>query len=139
MAFRLADNTRNRACNNLVQTIDTGGTTNATGQILVYTGSQPATPATTATGSLLVTIPFNNPSFGSSATGTATMVTSPTVSATVTGSNGTAGWFRVIDRATNAVFDGSCGTSLADMNWDNTTFVTGGTATINSMTITVPM
>lgn len=137
MAFRLATQTQDRACNNLVTTIDQG-TTNATGRILIYTGSQPATPQTAATGTLLVTINFNNPAFGSSSSGTATMVTSTAVSATVANS-GTAGWFRVTDRNGGAVFDGSCGTSGADMNWDNTSFVAGGTATVNSMTVSVPM
>lgn len=137
MAFRLGVNAQNAGCNAIVQQVD-NGTTNTTGRILVYTGTQPATPATTATGTLLVTINFNNPSFGSAASGTSTMVTSPAVSATVA-TSGTAGWFRVTDRNNNAIFDGSCGTSGADMNWDNTAFVAGGTATINSMSITVPM
>src|SRR4051812_43088805 len=114
MAFRLATQAQDRACNNLVTTIDQG-TTNPTGRILIYTGAQPATPQTGATGTLLVTINFNIPSFGESSSGTATMVTSTSVSATVTNS-GMAGWFRVVDRNGDAVFDGSCGTSGADMN-----------------------
>lgn len=138
MAFRLAVNAQNRACNNLVTTSDVGGTTNPTGRILIYTGSQPATPATTATGTLLVTVPFNNPAFGSPSAGVATMITSPPVSATVV-TSGTAGWFRVIDRSGAAVFDGSISTSGADMNFDNNVFVAGGIVTINSISITVPM
>ena len=138
MSFRLAVNTQNRACSNLVGTIDIGGTTTATGIINIYSGSQPATPATTASGTLLVSIPFNNPSFGSPASGVATMVTSTAVSATVA-TSGTAGWFRVVDRAGAAVFDGSVALSGADMNFDNTSFVSGGTATISSMTVTEPM
>lgn len=137
MAFRLATTTQNNACDALVDSLDVGST-NSTGRILIYTGSQPADPQTTATGTLLVTINFNNPAFGASSSGTATMVTSPAVSATV-GTSGTAGWFRVTNRNNAAVFDGNISTSGADMNFDNTAFVSGGTATINSMSITVPM
>lgn len=139
MAFRLAVSTQNRACNSIVQTPDQGST-NATGSIKVYTGTQPATPATTASGTLLATVLLNNPSYGSSSSGQATLVTSPAVSGSVV-ATGTAGWFRVLDRDGTACWDGSCGASGsgADMIWDNTSFVNGGTATINSMTISVPM
>lgn len=138
MAFRLSTNTQNRTCNTLVTSVDQG-TTNPNGTINIYTGSQPATPQIGATGTLLVTIPFNNPSFGTASSGTAAMVTTVQVSATVT-TSGTAGWFRVFDRTgTQAVFDGAIAISGADMNFDNTAFVSGGTATITSMSITVPM
>jgi hypothetical protein len=139
MAFRLGVNAQNAGCNAIVGQVD-AGTTNTTGRLLIYTGSQPATPATTATGTLLVTINFNNPSFGSASAGAASMVTSPAVSATVAAS-GTAGWFRITDRNNNAIFDGSITATGGggDMTFDNTAFVSGGTATISSITITVPM
>lgn len=137
MSFRLATITENAACQALVALVDSGST-NTYGQILIYTGSQPATPQTAASGTLLVTINFNNPSFGTASSGTASMVTSTAVSATVS-TSGTAGWFRVQNRGANAVFDGAISTSGSDMNFDNINFVAGGTATINSMSITVPM
>lgn len=137
MAFRLATATQNAACDAIVDLIDVGST-NTTGRILIYTGSQPADPQTSATGTLLATINFNNPAFGNASSGAAAMVTSTAVSATV-GTSGTAGWFRVTNRNNVAIFDGSISTSGADMNFDNTAFVSGGTVTINSMTITVPM
>jgi hypothetical protein len=137
MAFRLAVIAQNASCNSLVGQVDVGST-NSTGQILIYTGAQPATPATAASGTLLVTINFNNPSFGASSAGVSTMATGTAVSASVT-ATGTAGWFRVQNRAVAAVFDGAIATSASDMNFDNVSFVSGGTATITSMTITVPM
>lgn len=85
-----------------------------TGYIRLYTGTQPAT-ADTAIGSqtLLVELRFNATAFGSAAAGvsTANAITSGTAVAT-----GTATWFRVLKSdGTTAVFDGSVGTSSADM------------------------
>lgn len=137
MAFRLATTTQNTTCQALVGFIDNGSTI-AAGQILIYSGSQPATPQTAASGTLLVTVSFNNPSFGAPSVGVSTMATGTAVSATVS-TSGTAGWFRVQNRAGNTVFDGAISTSGSDMNFDNVNFVAGGTVTINSATITVPM
>lgn len=144
MAFRLGNGTnsvQNRACNAIVQTPDQGAT-NAAGAINIYTGTQPATPNTAPTGTLLVSIPLNNPSWGAAASGTSALVTTTAVSATVT-TGGTAGWFRVLDRTNNTTtggcWDGSCGTSGADLNFDNITFIAGGICTIQTMSITVPM
>lgn len=142
MAFRLGDTTgnsvRNKATDAIVDTIDVG-TTNPSGRCLIYTGTQPTNgPADAATGTLLVTIPFATTAFTSSSGGSAGLTGGTAISGTVAAS-GTAGWFRVTDRDNKALFDGSIGTSGQDMNFDNVAFVAGGTATINSMTISTPM
>jgi hypothetical protein len=142
MSFNLGANTTNnaraKATNAVVQAID-AGTGNAAGQVLIYTGSQPASPETTATGTLLATIPFANPAFASAdATGLSGLAGGTAISATIA-ATGTAGWFRVVDRDSHPIFDGAISTSGSDMNFDSTSFVSGGTVTISSMTYQTPM
>jgi hypothetical protein len=162
MAFRLATTAQNAACDAIVDLIDSGSTV-AAGSIVIFssptTPAQPANPQTAAqsTDVPLVRIVFNNPAFGSSSSGTASLVVSPAVTATVL-NTGTAYWFRVYNRSyagnttgsnvvsggfsvTGAVFDGliTATGGGGDMTFDNTSFVASGTATISSMSITVPM
>jgi hypothetical protein len=144
MAFRLGANTNNNiraAATNAMVSCVNGGTGNPSGQILIYTGTQPATPDTSPSGTLLVTISFANPAYATAnASGAADLAGGTAISATVA-TSGTAGWFRVIDRAGDDLFDGSCGLSSsgADMIFDNVNFVAGGTCTITSLAITTPM
>jgi hypothetical protein len=62
MAFLLSVRARKLATNAIVGAVDSGST-NSTGALLIYSGSQPATPESTATGTLLVAIPFESPAF----------------------------------------------------------------------------
>lgn len=139
MPFRLADTARNAACDAIVDLIDAGA---GAGTIVIFQGTQPANPQTAHGSTALATLTFNDPAFGASATGTATMATSPAPSATV-GTTGTAQWARVYDSdavdPTDAVFDMDIGQGSGTLDFDNTSFVSGGTATISSMTVTVPM
>jgi hypothetical protein len=144
MAFRLGKSTNNnvraKSTDAVVDAIDAGG---SAGRIEIRTGSQPATPETAATGTLLVSIPFARPAFSNSDVDGTAILAGGAISATVT-SSGTAGWFRVLDSANNSLFDGSIAQSpdagnAGDMDFDNINFVTGGTATINSMSIQTPM
>lgn len=143
MAFRLGaatgNNARLKSNDALVDCVDVGST-NSTGRLLIYEGTQPATPQTAATGStLLVTINFASTAFtASDATGAAGLTGGTAITATVA-TSGTAGWFRVTDKDNLAIFDGSIGTSGADMNFDNVGFVAGGTARVNTLTVQTPM
>ncbi len=140
MAFRLGQSTQQAACDAVVDAIDLGST-NSTGRILIYTGTQPTDPQTTATGTLLATINFNNPSFGSANTsGVATMVTSPAVTASVV-ATGTPGYFRFTNRNNVAILDGNITITAGggDITFDSVTWISGGVATISSFTVTVPM
>lgn len=137
MAFILATTARDAAADAIVDLID-AGTGAAT--LAIRTGSQPANPQTSATGTLLATLQFGDPAFGASSSGTATAnsITSDTdVDAT-----GTAGWARVYDKdasdPSDAVFDMDIGQGSGTLAFDNTSFVAGGTAAISSMTLTVP-
>lgn len=99
--LRLATTARNAAADAVVDLLDVG-TTNPSARLLIYSGSQPATPQTAATGTLLATVALSNPAAGAASAGAAT-ITDP---ASVTGAAaGTAGWARFTDRNNTAVMD----------------------------------
>lgn len=109
------------------------GTGQATGYIEIRSGTQPADPDTAATGTMLVKINTQNPAYGAASDGNpgGVCALNGTPSAAATNA-GTAGWFRQYDRDGNAIFDGECGTSGADMNLDNLSIGVGQTVTITS-------
>ena len=133
MAFRLATDTRNKACDAIVDDIDAGS---GAGTCKIYTGTQPASVGGTY-GTILGTLTFSDPAFGAAATGTATA--SSITSDTSADNSGTAGTFYIQDSDGNAHSDGTCDTSGADMNFDNKVIVAGGTIAISAMTVTVPI
>jgi hypothetical protein len=134
MTYRLSTDTRNKACDAIVDDIDSG---TPPGTCAIRTGAQPTNVGDADTGTLLGTLTFSNPAFGSASTGTATA--SAITSDTNADASGTAGHFRIKDGSANIHSDGTCGTSGADMNFDNNVIVAGGTIAITSMTITQPI
>lgn len=134
MAYRLATDTRNKACDAIVDDIDAGS---GAGTIAIRTGAQPTNVGDADSGTLLGTLTFSDPAFGSASTGTATA--SSITSDTNADASGTAGHFRIKDSDANIHSDGTCGTSGADLNFDNATIVAGGTIAISSFTVTVPI
>lgn len=134
MALRLAAASRSAAADAVVDRLDAGS---GPATIEVRTGSQPATPATGATGTLLVTFTLNDPAFGSASAGAAALGVSPAVTATGV-ADGTAGWFRAKDSDGNVVLDGACGTSGAELNLSTTTISTGLSVSITSGSYTQP-
>ena len=107
----------------------------APGTIKIYTGSQPATPQTAASGTLLATITLPNPPFGSAATG---VITANAITQVNAGASGTAAWARIADADGNAMLDVDVGTSGATINLNTTSIVSGGPVAITSATLTVP-
>src|SRR5215831_16265874 len=96
------------------------------GTIQVRSGTQPANANAAATGTLLVTLGFSATAFApAGATGgqaTANAITAGTVATT-----GTAAWFRALKSdGTTAVFDGSVGTSAADLILSSVALTAGG-------------
>lgn len=137
MALRLGVQARVAAANAVVDAIDLGSTV-TTGRILIYTGTQPATPETTATGTLLVTVPMANPAFGNASNvGQAQLATTP-ISANAV-ATGNAGWFRVLDRDNRAILDGAVGTSDAELILSRLDVTSGVPVVINQVTFQVPM
>ena len=136
MPLRLATTARNAAVNAVVDLLDVG-TTNPSGRILIYSGAQPATPQTAASGTLLATVALANPAAGAASNGVAT-ITDP---AAVTGvAAGTAGWCRFVDRDNNAVMDGDVtatgGGGVIELS--TTTISVGVTIDLGAITYTQP-
>lgn len=134
MAFRLSTNTRNKACDAIVDEIDAGS---GAGTIAIRTGSQPTNVGDADTGTLLGTLTFSDPAFGSASTGSssANSVTSD-ISADA---SGVAAHFRIKDSSGAIHSDGTCGQGSGDLSFDNSTIVAGGTIAISSFTVTVPI
>lgn len=133
MAFRLPTAVRNSACDAIVDALDAGL---AAATIEVRTGSQPATADTAATGTVLATFTLADPAFGTAAAGVATLLSVPR--STTGSAAGTAGWFRAKDSNGATVFDGSVGTSGADMNLNTLTISVGVAVDLTSGTVTMP-
>lgn len=131
MAFRLSNAARSAAADAVVDRIDAGSDE---GYVEIRSGGQPAGPDTAATGTLLVTIPLNDPAFGAAVNGVATADVTPEPSAAAV-ATGTAGWFRVYDSDGVAIVDGLVG---AEMTLNTTAVVFGVDVTITSFTVTQP-
>ena len=133
MTTRLSVTTRNAMQDQVTAVVDAGV---GPGTIKVYTGAQPATADTAASGILLVTITLNDPSFGASASGVITADVDPIPTGTA-GADGTAGWARVADSDGNAVMDGSVAEAGADFTISTTAITTGQDVNLNAATLTL--
>lgn len=143
MAISISDAAQNAACNAIVDLVD-GGTTDATGDMEIRTGSKPADPNDAATGTLLATVLFNNPAFGNagaSVVGQADLAGTLPIQDASPVASGTAGWFRARNRDNGAVFDGTIGTSGsgADMIVNTTTVTAGVPFRITAGSFTIPL
>lgn len=145
MAFRLANIAKDAMVNALGPQMN-GGSVKIYGPPSGAALTQPATPETTIVagthGNLLVSIPFAATAFTTSSGGAGAInLNGGAISATVA-LTGTASWARVYksDGAT-PVFDVSITVTGGggDMTFDNINFIQGGTSTINTITISVPM
>jgi hypothetical protein len=105
------------------------------GTIQIRTGSQPANANAAATGTLLVTLTFAATAFGAaSASGVATANAIGSANAVA---GGTATWMRAFKSdGTTAVWDGSVGTSAADLVLSSVAIVSGGNVAVSSLTYT---
>lgn len=104
--------------------------------IKIFTGTQPANCGTADSGTLLATFAGNATNFGTVAS---QVLTAAAIAGVAAAGTGTAGYFRVYPTAattTNAVIQGSCGLSAADMILTNTSIVSGQTCNVSSITVT---
>lgn len=104
--------------------------------IKIFSGTPPATCATADSGTLGVTFAGNAANFGTVSAGvlTASAVASANASAAIT-----AGYFRIYPAAattTNAVTQGTCALSGADMILTNTNIASGQACNFTSLTVT---
>lgn len=137
-SFRIS----NAAAKAMADTFDDQVNIGATASVIaIRTGAQPADPDTAATGTLLATLTFSDPAFGTASDGnpggllTASAITDDS-SADATG---TAAHFRISATGAGAddVADGSVGTSGADLNFNTVSITSGSTVSITSLTVTM--
>lgn len=133
MTFDISTAARNAACDAIVDLIDGGA---SAGTITIRTGAAPASPGDADSGTLLATLTFSDPAFGAAAAGVATA--SAITDDTDVDATGTAAHFRIYDSDANCIAQGSVGQGSGDIDFDDTSFVAGGTAQISSLTVTVP-
>ncbi|MEK9723534.1 MAG: hypothetical protein VW405_08620 [Rhodospirillaceae bacterium] len=106
------------------------------GYLRIYDGSQPATADTAvSTQTLLAELRWNGTAFGAASAGVATA--NAITSDTSADATGTASWFRALKSdGTTAVFDGSVGTSGADLNLNSVSITSGSAVSVTSFTYT---
>lgn len=106
----------------------------ASATIKIYSGTKPATPETTATGTLLATVTISG-SFSS----TSGVLTAADPASVTPAASGTAGYFRIATSGGTAILDGTVSTSGADMNLSSTTISTSSPLDLGVPSITVPV
>lgn len=107
----------------------------ASALLRIYDGTQPATggAATTLLAELTCNATFAPASSGGVLTLNA-ITSDPSANAT-----GTATWFRIVQSGGSThVFDGTVGTSGADLNLNSVSIVATGSVAVSSFTITAP-
>jgi len=120
------------AADAVVDLLDVGGA----GYLRIYDGAQPAT-ADTAVGAqaLLAELRFGATAFGAASNGVATA--NAITADSSANATGTAAWFRTLaGNGTTAVFDGTVGTSGADLNLNTTSIVAAAEVSVTSFTYT---
>lgn len=125
-----------------VRVVPDAGAGNAV--LRIYSGTKPATPATSPTGTLLVSITLNKPSFGAAATGVSTVATGTALTG-VAAATGTAGYFRICTSTEAAgtglgVIDGTVTATGGggDFTLDTLSIVSAATITCTGGTLTQP-
>lgn len=120
------------AADAVVDLVDAGA---GAGKLRIYDGTQAAT-ADTAIGAqvLLAELTMSDPAFGAASNGVATA--SAITADSSANATGTASWFRVVDSNNNAVFDGTVGTSGADLNLNTVSIVSGAEVSVTAFTYT---
>jgi hypothetical protein len=107
------------------------------GRLRIYSGAQPATPETAASGTLLAELIMNATAFGAASGGviTAAAITQDSSN----DASGTAGYYRLLksDGAT-ALWDGEVGVSGADLNLNSVAISSGAITQVTSFTYTLP-
>jgi hypothetical protein len=106
------------------------------GFLRIYDGTQ-ATSADTAVGAqvLLAELTFGSPAFGAASAGVATA--NAITQDSSANASGTATWFRVVKSDTTTVlFDGSVGTSAANLNLNSVAISSGAAVQVTALTFT---
>ena len=135
MATRVSTAAAQAACNGVVDLLDGGA---GAGYIEIRTGSQPATVATAASGTLLGTVTLSDPAFGNATNASPSVASASAITNDSSAdASGTAGWFRAYDSTGAAVIDGSITATGGggDLTLDTVSIVAGGVISITSWTV----
>jgi hypothetical protein len=140
MTVKLPYTSRSAACDAIVDLLDTANPTAAVLKIYDSSAGSPGSwdpnASAPSDGARLVTLTFGLPAFGAAANGVATAnaITSGSIIKT-----GTAAGFR-IERSGTLIMQGTVSGigGGGDIQFDTSAFVNGGTATITSLTVTMP-
>lgn len=125
------------AVNAIVDRVDQGS---GAGKLKIYSGTPPADADTALAGNtLLAELTMSDPAFGDAADGTGSAVATAN---SITGdtsadASGTATFARLTDSDDNVLWQGTVGTSGADVNLDSVTIVALGEVNVTSMTVTL--
>ena len=140
MPVRVNDAARNAAVDAVVGQIDAGTAT--PGVLRIYSGTQPATPTTPPSGTLLAEFALSDPSFAAASSGSAALDVTPALTDTGIAADD-AGYARFLtgDEAAGTglgVVDGTVGTSGAMVNLNTVTISVGVNVEITSGSISLP-
>lgn len=113
-----------------------------TGSLFIRSGAMPATTLTADSGTLGATCVMSATAFAASTSlttnGLATATANSIASETNAPNSITAGYFRIKSGGSTVIFQGTCGTSSADLIMNTTTITAGDTVAITSFKITLP-
>lgn len=107
------------------------------GKLKIYDGTQPATVATSiTTQNVLAVLPLSSAFAAGASSGvlTASAITNDSSA----DASGTATWFSVTKSDDTRIYEGSVGTSGADLNLNTTSIVAAGPVAVSSFTVTAP-
>lgn len=117
--------------------LDAFGALFNSGYLRIYSGTQPATPETAASGTLLAELRFDAAAFGAAAAGVITAAA--IVPDSSANASDTAGWARALKSdGVTALMDGDVSTSGAWINLNSVAISAGAAVSITSLTITNP-
>lgn len=136
MVTRIPTASQNGACDVYVDRVDTGSQ-ESNGRLRIYTGNQPASANSEATGTLLAEVDLANPAFGDAGAetaGVATLLGVPLEALGIT--DGTAGWVRIVNRDGDTCLDMAVDAGEVVLNTN--TISTGVAVTVISGTVTQP-
>ena len=109
------------------------------GYLRIYSGAQPATPNTAASGVLLAELRFNA-TFAAAVSGGGPLTANAITDDSAADATGTAGYFRCLKAdGTTPLIDGEVGTSGANLNMNNTSIQINARITVTSFTHALPM
>lgn len=141
MTIEINTAARNAACDAVVDLIDGGS---GAGVLRIYSGTRPASPATSPSGTLLAEFTLSDPAFGAASSGAAALDVTPALTDTAL-ATATAGWCRFLDSTEAAgtglgVVDGDVTASGGggDLILNTTAVVSGATVEVLSFTLTMP-